>query len=102
MSRIEQLTTMLAKDPGDPFLLYALAQEHAKQDHHEDAIVFYDRCLAADAAYCYAYYHKARSLESLNRLDEAVATLLAGIQAAQHAADTHAQSELKAYLDMLT
>ncbi len=102
MSRIEQLTRMLDADPNDPFLLYGLAQEHAKNGRHETALEFYDRCLAADAGYCYAFYHKARSLEAMGREAEAVATLRAGATAAKRAGDDHALHEITAYLDMLT
>lgn len=102
MPSLEQLEKLLAVDPGDAFLLYGMAQEHSKQGGHGKAIEFYDRCLAADPAYCYAYYHKARSLESMGKGDEAVATLRAGLKAAKAARDSHAASEISAFLDELT
>lgn len=93
---------MLDADPNDPFLLYGLAQEHAKDGRHETALEFYDLCIVADAAYCYAYFHKARSLEALGRDAEAVATLRTGATAAKQAGDDHALHEITAYLDTLT
>lgn len=99
MPSIEHLESLLAASPQDPFLLYALAQEHAKHGRHDAAIGFYDRCLSADPAYCYAYFHKARSQEALGQIDHAVETLRAGIQAARQAGDAHALAELSAYLD---
>jgi tetratricopeptide (TPR) repeat protein len=105
MPRIDDLTRLLAKEPTDPFLLYSLAQEHAKLKTPADlakAVDFYDRCLAVDPAYCYAYFHKAQTLRSLSRDADAIATLHAGLAAARAARDTKAQNELASLLDELT
>jgi tetratricopeptide (TPR) repeat protein len=67
----------------------------------EMALGWYDRALASDPAYCYAYFHKARSLEELDRADEACATLRTGIDAARRAGDSHALGEMRGYLDQL-
>ena len=104
MPSIAQLEKMLAADPGDAFILYGLAQEHAKVGGaagHGKAVEFYDRCLAADPAYCYAYFHKARSLAAMEKTAEAVQTVRAGIAAAKKAGDGHAESELNGLLDEL-
>lgn len=101
MPSIAQLEKLLALDASDPFVLYALAQEHAKVgtvDGHTRATEYYDRCIAADGAYCYAYFHKAKSLESLGRTNDATQTLRAGLAAATRAGDAKAQSEIQAYL----
>jgi tetratricopeptide (TPR) repeat protein len=102
MPSIEQLEKMLQADPADAFVLYALAQEHAKAGRHEAAVQYYDRCLGADPAYCYAYFHKARSLEAMGRDDDAMETLRQGVDAARTAGDAHALSELSAYLDEIS
>jgi tetratricopeptide (TPR) repeat protein len=102
MPSIAELERLLAADPGDAFLLYGLAQEHAKTGNHDKALEFFDRCLAADPCYCYAYFHKARSQERMGRVEEAAATLRAGAGAARKAGDAHALSEISAYLDELT
>ena len=98
MPSIEQLQKLLALDPNDAFVLYGLAIEHAKRAETEKAVAFFDRCLAADPHYCYAYYHKARTLESAGRKDEALATLRAGLDAAKAAQDAHALSEIQGFL----
>lgn len=102
MPSVADLEKLLEKSPGDPFVLYGMAQAHAKEGRHERAVEFYDRCLAADAAYCYAYFHKARSLEALDRELEAARTLRAGLDAARAAGDPHAMSEIASYLDEIT
>jgi tetratricopeptide (TPR) repeat protein len=99
MPSIEQLTKLLAADPADPFVLYGLAQEYAKRREHATALDFYDRCLAADPRYCYAYFHKAKALEASGRLPDAISTLKAGLQASRAAGDQHAMSEIQGYLD---
>lgn len=92
---------MLDESNPDPFVLYALAQEHAKRREHAKAIEWFDKCLAADRLYCYAYYHKARVQEEMKDVPGAKATLEAGVQAARDARDAHAESEIRGYLDML-
>ncbi len=100
--RLAQLMKLHAAEPNDPFCLYGIAQEHARAGRHEEALGWYDRTIAADAAYCYAYFHKARSLEDLDRVDEACNVLRAGVAAAQQANDGHALSEMRGYLDQLS
>jgi len=101
MPSIPELEKLLTRDPGDAFLLYGLAQAHAKAGDHARAVEFYDRCLAADPAYCYAYFHKARSQEEMGQQDAAKATLRAGAATARDAGDAHAVSEIADYLDSL-
>ena len=94
MSRFEKLQKMLAADPGDTFVLYALAQEHARQGRHGEAIAYFDRTLGVDPAYCYAYFHKAKSQQAMANLAAARATVQAGIDAAHRAGDAKALNEL--------
>ena len=101
MPSLQQLERLLAIDPDDAFVLYAIAQEHAKQGGHSKAIEFYDRCLAVDAAYCYAYFHKARSLEAMGDQAGVRATLEAGRAAATQSGDGKALSEISGYLSAL-
>lgn len=102
MPSIEALEKLLQADPKDAFILYGLAHEHAKLGKHPTAIEFYDRCIGEDPAYCYAYYHKARSLQAMERIDDAVKTVNEGIKQARGSNDGHAVSELQALLMELT
>ena len=102
MPSIADLERLLAKDPADAFVLYGLAQEHAKLGRHAEAVEYYDRCLRADAAYCYAYFHKAKALEAAGRAQDAIATLNAGLAVARTARDGHALSEIQGYRDELS
>lgn len=100
--RMAQLQKLLAMDPSDAFVLYGIAQEHAKRDEHAQATGYYDKCLAVDPLYCYAYYHKARSQQASGDLAGAVSTLRLGLDAAKKARDQKARSEIEGLIDMLT
>lgn len=101
-SRLDKLLRLLEAEPNDPFVLYGIAQELAKLDPptggHGRALEYYDRCIAADRHYNYAYFHKAVSLQALGRTDEARSTLEAGIAAARESRDEKALSEMSGML----
>ncbi len=104
MSRLPQLLKLLAVEPGggDAFTLYGVAQEYAKLGDAPKAIEFYDKCLLADPAYCYAYYHKAKVQSDHDDPAAAAATLRTGIEVAKRAGDGKALSEMTTFLDSLT
>ncbi|HVU62586.1 MAG TPA: tetratricopeptide repeat protein [Phycisphaerales bacterium] len=105
MSRLDKLLRMLEAEPEDAFTLYGVAQEYAKRGQDGDvgrAVEFYDRCIAADPSYCYAYYHKGRVQADAGETKAAVATLREGVAAARKAADGKALGELTSLLDSLT
>jgi len=101
MSRLAKLAKLHASDPEDTDILYMLAQEHASAGDHAAAIAWYDRCLARDPLYLYAYFHKARSLEAMERSADAAQVLRTGLEHARRKGDAKAVSELAAYLDQL-
>ena len=101
MPTVEQLERLEALDPEDPFVPYALALEHAKSGEHARALEAFDRCLALDSDYLYAYFHKARSLEAAGRPSDAMAVLRDGAERAQAAGDAKARSEISAYIASL-
>ncbi len=101
MPRIEDLKKLLAAEPNDAFVLYALAQEHAKLTQFAEAIALYDRCLAADPSYLYAFYHKARAQQAAGDVPAALATLRTGIAAARGRGDSKAWNEMQSFLDEL-
>jgi tetratricopeptide (TPR) repeat protein len=101
-ARLEQLKKLVAADPSDAFCLYGLAQEYAQRGNLDEALAWYDRCIAVDPNYCYAYYHKARALEDAGRSAEAIAALRLGQERARLSGDAHAMSEITAFLDELS
>ena len=99
--RIAQLKSLLQSEPRDTFCLYGLAMEYSKAGRVDEAIGFFDRTLAVDPHYCYAYFHKAKCQEESGDLDAARATLREGLTQAKKVGDAKASSELAAYLDEL-
>ncbi|HVZ94714.1 MAG TPA: CDC27 family protein [Phycisphaerales bacterium] len=101
MSRIAQLEKLHAADPRDADVLYMLAQENAKLGDARAAVEWYDRCIATDPEYHYAYYHKARSQEVLGEHPQAIETLRAGLARAETARNAKAVGEISAYIESL-
>ncbi len=101
MSRLDQLQKLFESEPTDAELPYMIAHEYAKLGEHETALTWFDRCTAIDPNHCYCYFHKARSLESLDRIEEACDTLRTGLQRALGAGDAKASGEIEGYLSEL-
>lgn len=99
--RIEQLRQMLAKTPGDPFLLYGMSLELKKAGDLRGALDYLDRTLALDAGYLYAYYQKGQVLETVGQPDDAKAAYDAGIERARAAGGAKALGELSGARDLL-
>lgn len=99
--RLTSLERLLAAEPEDAFLHYALAQELAKRGRPLDAAAHYDRAIAIDPKECYAFFHKAKALELAKRRDDAVDCLRAGLARARAVGDRKAASEIEGYLDEL-
>lgn len=101
MSRLDKLMSLFESDPADAEIPYMIAQEHARAGEHEHAVAWYDRCLAVEPGHHYAYFHKARSLDALGRLDDARECLRDGASRARSAGEAKAFSELSGYLEQL-
>ena len=99
--RMSKLSAMLEKQPNDPFLLYSIGMEHKKADDPARAIEFFDRTLAADPGYCYAYYQKGQVLESAGDAESAKRVYREGIEAAVRVGDDHARGEIQGAMEML-
>jgi len=99
--RLKKLQAMLERQPGDTFLLYAIALEHKKGGDHGSAIEYLDRTIQFDPTHAYAYFQKGQIYESDGDLDAARSAYQAGISAARTKGDAHALSELQGALQMI-
>ncbi len=99
--RLEALKAILADNPNHTFARYGLAMEYANHGHLEEAVQEFRQLLAADPKYAAAYYHYGKTLEKLDRLDEARAVLESGIELTTKSGDSHTRSELQAALELL-
>ena len=100
-SRMEQLERLLAAEPDDAFLNFALAMELAKIERLEDAVARFERAIEMDAAYCAAYYQKAKTLLQANQTDQARRAIADGIVVAQRTGDNHTAEKLREMLQTL-
>jgi tetratricopeptide (TPR) repeat protein len=99
--RTQTLGRLLEKTPNDPFLLYALGMEHKKADDLPRAVEYFDRTLAVDPGYCYAYHQKGLAYESAGDLEAAKDAYRQGIAAARKKGDAHAAGEIAAALELI-
>ena len=99
--RIEQLRKFHEAEPDDTFATYGIAMEHLKRGEPDEALTWLNKTLEIDPDYAYCYYQKARTLQQLDRLDEAWTTVQQGIDAAKRTGDEKAISELNDLSGML-
>ncbi len=100
--RITALQSMLDADPGNCFVRYGLAQEHAKAGADQEAVAEFRRIVEVDPSYQAAYYHGGKALQRLGDADAARSMYEKGSQVAQQSGDAHALSELEAALAELS
>ena len=96
--RLRQLQAMLERQPDDQFLLYGVAMEHKKAGNAAKALAYFERVIARDPGYCYAYHQRGLVHESNGDLDAAKQSYREGIVAAQKKGDSHAAGEIEAAL----
>lgn len=101
MSRLSQLEKLHAADTRDADVMYMLAHEHAKSGRFGDAVEWYDRCLAQDPDYVYAFFHKARAQQASGDAASALQTAKSGLARAGQIGHAKASSELVSLIDEL-
>jgi Flp pilus assembly protein TadD len=101
MTRLQQFEAMLADEPNDPELRYALAMEHVSMGDDAGAVRRFEEMFERTPDYPHAYHQAGRTLERLGRLPEARAVLTRGIAVAQKVGDPHAAGEMQELLQML-
>jgi tetratricopeptide (TPR) repeat protein len=102
MNRIEKLNELLKATPQDCFLWHALGLEYIKVAELQKAYDSFSHLLTnIDEDYVGTYYHVAKTLEKMNRNQEAIQFYEKGIAIAQKVKDQHARNELRMALDDL-
>jgi Flp pilus assembly protein TadD len=97
----EQLQTMLEADPTDEFLQYSVAMACASEGNEEEAAERLKALCDANPDHVSAWFQRGQILNRLDETDEAREVLLTGVVAAQRVGDSHAEAEMRAFLDML-
>ena len=101
MTRREKLEKLLADTPDDPFLRYALALEVAKEGDPLGAIASLKNLTEASPNYVPTYFQLAQIQVGQGLADDAKPVLVRGIEMARRAGDSHAEGELRGFLDQL-
>lgn len=96
MERLEQLKTLLAEEPHDAFLRYAIALELKRLGRTEEAVQWLQDLHRDNPDHVPTYYQLALLLAEASRTQEAVAACDAGALQALVAGDRKARSELLA------
>lgn len=99
--KLQQLQQMLQRLPNDTFLLYGIAMEYKKASDWKSAVEYFDRAIASDANYCYAYFQKGQVNELAGDIEAAKRAYQDGITAARRAGDAHALGEIEGALSMI-
>jgi Flp pilus assembly protein TadD len=93
-SRRERLEEMLLAEPGDPFLRYGLAMDHASAGDDATAVGHFNDLIAADPSYVPAYMQAGQALLRLGRILEARDMWQQGVVRARQQGDMHAAEEM--------
>jgi Tfp pilus assembly protein PilF len=93
-SRKEQLLDFLKEEPGDVFIMYALALESIKEGDMPSASRLLDSVIKADPSYVAAYYQLGRLYEKTDKAKASEIYRL-GLSAAEKKGDKHAYREMK-------
>ena len=101
MSRREQLETMLIDSPDDTFLRYALAMELESEQEHEESLELHRGLMNDAPPYVPSFFMSGQQLAELDRTEEAIEILKQGIEQAEIQGNSHAASEMKAFLSSL-
>lgn len=93
-TRLEQLRGMLADEPADAFIRYAIALELKRAGKMEEAAKDLEALLIADPKYIACYYQLALILIDLGRTEEALHVCDAGSLQCITTGDRKARAEL--------
>lgn len=93
---MQQLQAMLAEEPGNTFLRYAIALEHKRMGNMEQAIADLTSILTDEPKHVPSYYQLALMQAELGHVAEAVHTCEAGALQCIVTNDHKARAELLA------
>lgn len=78
MRRIEQIRALIADDPHDAMLRFALGNEHFRLAQYAEAIEALTAAIDIDPEYAFVYVQLAESYERSGRIELARQTIEAG------------------------
>jgi len=93
-ARLQQLLSFYESNPGDPFLVFALAKEYENLGQASKSLELYQQLIAESPEYIGTYFHLGKILEALEQPEAAFQTYKNGMAMAKKIGDQHAFSEL--------
>jgi hypothetical protein len=97
-TRRQHIEAMLAENPGDSFLRYALALELEKEHEHSESLRRLRELMTDPIPYVPAFFMAGQQLARLGDLNEARQVLRDGIEQARSQNDQHAAAEMSEFL----
>jgi hypothetical protein len=101
MSRRAKIEAQLEAAPRDSFLNYAWAMVVAGQGEPSLAIDRLQQLLGWDPHYVPAWFQLGQLQAQVGEMDHARQTLVRGIEVARRAGDSHAEGEMRGFLESL-
>lgn len=96
-----QLQVLLDANPADEFLQYSVAMACASEGNDEEAAQRLKTLCESSPDHVSAWFQRGQILNRLDETDEARVVLQTGIETAQRVGDSHAEAEMRAFLDMM-
>lgn len=93
--RLQQLESMLEKDPKDPFLHYAVAVELTAIGNFNEAELKFDNIVQQFPDYLPVYYQAGKLAEIMGKPDKAIRLFSNGIELAQRQHNKKTEGELR-------
>lgn len=93
-TRRQKIETMLAQDPQDQFLRYALAMELEKEGEHEQSVATFRGLMQDPQPHVPSFLMAGQNLTKHGRVEEAREVLRIGIEEARRQNNDHAAGEM--------
>jgi thioredoxin-like negative regulator of GroEL len=100
-TRREKLEQMLAADPHDKFLRYALAMELDKEGDNDRSLALLTELIEGEPPHVPAFFMAGQQLTRLGQVEKARDVLRVGIEQARQQQDHHAAGEMSEFLASL-
>jgi tetratricopeptide (TPR) repeat protein len=97
-TRREKFEAMLATEPNDQFLRYALAMEYEKEGDHERSLEFLRGLMSDEPPHVPSFFMAGQQLTKQDRIAEARDVLRVGIEQARQQGNSHAAGEMSEFL----
>src|SRR5262245_15938206 len=94
MTRLEQIRTLIAEDPHDAMLRFALGNEYFQLEQYAQAIESLNAAIAIDPEYAFVYIQLAHAYEKSGQIELARHTIEAGRGPAERNGDPNLRRQL--------